>query len=152
VVEEETVQAVRGLRGCRVVSLGRTVNMVEIAFQRDGGPVYWLHASCQFRAVRAGRVLIGSYDMHWPAVRHTDSDVAFDTYTTMYDSQATKLTGVFRAGDFRVVDADVLDTGDLVIDLTDSVRFQAIPTTSGPVECWRLFERGGEHHVYPRDS
>jgi hypothetical protein len=145
----ETVDAVRGLRGCGVVSLGRTVNMAEIAFQRDGGPVYWLHASCQFRAVREGRVLIGSYDMHYPVDRHADSDAAFDAYTTMYDSQATKLIGVFRAGDFRVVSADLRATGDLVIELTDSVRFEVIPTSSGLVECWRLFERGGEHHVYP---
>jgi hypothetical protein len=149
VIAQETVEAVRALAGCRLTDFGRTVNMAEISFERDDGTKLWLHASCQLRVVREGRILVGSYDMHHPMAKNTDSDAAFDNRTTMYDRQATRLTAVFTSDAYVVLAADVLDTGDLVIDVTDSVRIQAIPTCSGPIECWRLFERGGDHHVYP---
>lgn len=148
-IAQETVEAVRALTGCRVSDFGRTVNMAEIGFERDDGTKFWLHASCQFRVVRQGRILVGSHDMHWPMAKNADPDVAFDKRTTMYDRQATRLSAVFDSDAYLVLSADVRDTGDLVIDVTDSVQIQAIPMCSGPVECWRLFERGGDHHVYP---
>jgi hypothetical protein len=99
--------------------------------------------------VRGDQILLGSYDMHWPKERKADADVAFDTYATMYDSNAKILTDRLAAGEFHVIDAEMRGNGELVVEIADSVRFEVFPACSGPVESWRLFEKGSDvHYVY----
>jgi hypothetical protein len=144
--------AVSALKGSRVVDLGRTLNMVEVGFER-GGVTYRLHAQCPFRVVRGAQILVGSYDMHWPEERKADKDVAFDMYVTMYDSNAKILTDMLAASEFHVIDAEMRENGEILLEIADSVRFEVFPACSGPVESWRLFEKGSDvHYVYPDSS
>ena len=109
-----------------------------------------LHAQCPFRVVRGAQILLGSYDLHWPKERKADKDVAFDTYATMYDSNAKILTDILADGEFHVIDAEMRENGEIVVEKPDSVRFEVFPACSGPVEGWRLFEKGSDvPYVYP---
>jgi hypothetical protein len=100
--------------------------------------------------VRWAQILLGSYDLHWPKERKADKDVAFDTYATMYDSNAKILTDILADGEFHVIDAEMRENGEIVVEKPDSVRFEVFPACSGPVEGWRLFEKGSDvPYVYP---
>jgi hypothetical protein len=145
----ELSAAVSALEGTRIVDLGRTLNMVEVGFER-GGALYRLHAQCPFRVVHGARILVGSTDMNYPEDRKADGNLAYDTYATMFDRNAKRLTERFAAGEFLVVSAVLRENGEIVIELPESVRFEVFPACSGPVESWRLFEKGSDvHHVYP---
>jgi hypothetical protein len=132
--------AIHALKGCQVMEIGRTLNIVVLRFVRDGVN-HRLHAQCPFRAVRGAQILLGSYDMHWPKECKTDKDVAFDSYNTMFDVNAKALTDGSAARKFHVVDAEMSEKGEIALEITDSIRFEVFPASSGPVESWRLFAR-----------
>jgi hypothetical protein len=136
--------------------ISRTLNIVEIRFQRDsaeGGLPDRLDAQCAFRAVREEQILLGSYDMSYPKDRNSSSSVAYDSYATIFDSNAALLTDLFESREFHVIDAKLGQAGEVTLSLTDSVRLEVLPACSGPqVESWRAFEKGGEHFVYPEEQ
>jgi hypothetical protein len=144
--------ALRVLEGSRVTDLGRTVNMAEVGFEKDS-VVYRLHVQCAFRIVRGAQILVGTSDMWYPEDREADLDAAYDMNATMYDRNARRLTARFGASEYRVVSTRLGEGGSVVIEATDSFRFEFMPTSSGPIEAWRLFALGsGVHHVYPASA
>lgn len=64
----------------------------------------------------------------------------------MYDRTANILTEKFAAGEFPVIEAEMLENGEIIIEITESVRFEVFPVCSGPVQSWRLFEKGSDVH------
>jgi len=149
----ELRNALHGLVGSRVTDIGRTVDMLELGFEKNG-EIHRMHVLCSLRVVREGQILVGTTDMSFPQDRQVDPAVASESRTTWYDRNAEMLTARFQAGDFDVVDAEMADSGSFVIETTHGVRFEAMPTCSGPVEAWRLFVTGdlGTHFVYPDSS
>jgi hypothetical protein len=144
----ELKAALHELVGSRATEIGRTVNMVELGFDK-GGETYRMHIQCAFRAVREELILIGTADMSFPR-----DDTAFDSRATRYDRNATMLTDRFQAGVFQVTEVKMSDSGSFVIELSHGVRLEAMPTCSGPFEAWRLFVKGDidRHFVYPESS
>ena len=69
----------------------------------------------------------------------------------MYDVRAAKLVAMLVCIDARVLEASLDGAGYLVLSLTESVKIELIPMANGPVEAWRIFQRGGEHYVYPAE-
>lgn len=145
----ELAESLQELVGSRVADLGRTVNMAEVGFEKDD-ETYRLHVQCAFRVVRGDQILVGSADMSYPEDRKADPDVAYDTNATMYDRNARRLTARFEASEYRVLATRMSDTGSVVIEITNSVGFEFMPTCSGPIEAWRLFGmKSRVHYVYP---
>jgi hypothetical protein len=85
--------------------------------------------------------------------RNVDSVVAYDSYATMYDTNAKNLTALFESREFDVVDAELRAAGEIILELTDSVRFEIFPVfwPGGELACvrgrWRALRisRGGGH-------
>jgi hypothetical protein len=157
--------ALESLVGCRVVGIGRAVNIGIIEFGRSAEDVageavttgavtelFRVHAQCPFRFVRGSQILLGSFDMHWPEDRALNGDVAFDTFRTMYERLACKLEGILAKGSVRVTGATLGAAGTIVLEMTDSVRLEVYPMSSGPShEAWRLIDSRRNHFVYPED-
>jgi hypothetical protein len=141
--------AVDGLKGCHVVDVGRTLNMVEVGLRRDQ-TTYRLHVQCPFRVVQGAKIVLGSFDVHYPIKRGADKDIAFDTYATQFDRSAKILTERLGPKGFPVLEAQMKEDGAFFFEIVDDVRFEVFPAVSGPIECWRLFEKGSDvHYVYP---
>jgi hypothetical protein len=109
---------------------------------------YPLHAQCPSRVVRGAQIVVGSGDVTMPRsaggpecrVRHVRHDV---------HRTAKILTEWFAAGEYSVIEAEMLENGEIIIEITESVRFEVFPMCSGPVESWRLFEKGSDvRYVY----
>jgi hypothetical protein len=45
----------------------------------------------------------------------------------MYDRTAKILTEKFAAGEFPVIEAEMLENGEIIIEITESVRFEVFP-------------------------
>jgi hypothetical protein len=140
--------ALQALTGSRVTDIGQSISMVQVGFDQ-AGTVHRLHIMCSMRVVRGEQILVGTTDMMFP-----DPDVAHDPPKTLFDRNAKMLTALLEDADFRVLGAEMADSGSFVLEVTDSVRFQVIPTCSGPFEAWRLFAKGDRdtHYVYPESS
>ncbi|WP_026423741.1 hypothetical protein [Actinokineospora inagensis] len=144
----ELDEALRALRGARWTDVDRTVNMAEVGFQL-GDVEFRLHVQCPFRIVHREKVLLGSVDMRYPQRRSDDPGEAFDERVTMYDRNARKLTDRLTTTD-TVSDTSLEPDGAFTITVADDIRIQAFPASAGPVEAWRLFERGADiHYVHP---
>ncbi|RJQ78002.1 hypothetical protein D5S17_13825 [Pseudonocardiaceae bacterium YIM PH 21723] len=72
-----------------------------------------LRIDCPLRVTRGAEVLVGSYD-------------------TDFDTRATVVAGL------TVLTAEVSESGDLTLELTDSVRLHVFPACSGPMRPWRI--------------
>jgi hypothetical protein len=149
----ELKTALHDLVGSRVTDIGRTLDMVELGFDK-GGKIYRLHVLCSLRVVSAGQILVGTTDLSFPQDRQMDPAVAYESRKTRYDRATEMLTARFQGDAFDVVEAEMADSGSFAIETTYGVRFEAIPTCSGPMEAWRLFVKGDldAHYVYPESS
>ncbi|GLZ37139.1 hypothetical protein [Actinokineospora sp. NBRC 105648] len=146
------LDAVRGLVGARVTDVGRTADMVEVGFDVAGAE-HRLHVQCAFRLVRGAQILLGTTDLGYAENRSDTRAAAFENRTTMFDRNARRLTDRFAVTGYEVVLAEVSEIGAVVIEASDAMRFEVVPTGAGPAECWRLFERGSDvHHVYPESA
>jgi hypothetical protein len=71
----------------------------------------------------------------------------------MYDRTAKILTEKFAAGELPVIEAEMLENGEIIIEITESVRFEVFPVCSGPAQSRRLFEKGSDvHYLYPESA
>ncbi|MEW2505173.1 hypothetical protein AB0878_32365 [Amycolatopsis sp. NPDC047767] len=135
------------LVGARVTDVGRTVTMIEVGFAL-GEVETRLHAQCPFRFIGGDNVVIGSEDLAYPAARADEA--AYAERRTMYDRKARWLTARLAAGEYRVESAELGRAGAVTLVVTGSAVLEVFPACSGPVEQWRLFERGSDvHHVFP---
>lgn len=146
---EELRAGVAALVGARATGFGRTLDMAEAGFAR-GAVETRLHAQCPFRVSRGERVLFGTVDMAYPGRADADAGEAWRTNTTMFDKHARRFTGRFAAAEHVVESAELGRAGTLTLLLTGAVVIEVVPACGGPVEQWRLFDRGAaDHYVYP---
>jgi hypothetical protein len=146
---EELEAAVARLVSTRVTGFGRTVDMVEVGFRHGAGETR-LHAPCPFRVTRGDAILLGSEDMRFPATRDGDAQAAFRDRTTMFERKARRLTDRFEAVGYFVETAESGPAGRFRLQLGDGVVIEVLPACAGPVEQWRLFDRGTDrHYVFP---
>jgi len=147
---EELAAGLAALVTARVTDFGRTLNMAEVGFLRNG-VVTRMHAQCPFRVVRGELILFGSVDMNYPIDPQADSVVAFDEYATMFDRNARKLTALVAETEYFVESAVLGAAGMVTLTLNNSIAIEVLPASTGRlVEQWRLFERGSDvHHVFP---
>lgn len=144
------------LVGCRVSLITRATDMIMVEFKPDDvddatKAPYNIHAHCPVRFVQGTRLLLGSADMHKSRAKYGDWAAAFDEFHTMYDSIATTLLELLRTRSVRVIGARIGSVGDLIVELTEGMRIEVLPMSSGPHEAWRLFKYEQDHFVYPED-
>jgi len=149
VTPDELSTAVSRLVSARVTGFGRTVNIAEVGFLR-GTVETRLHAQCPFRVTRGETTLFGTVDLAYPGTADADPSEAYRQNATMFDKRARHLTERFRAVEYVVEAASLSRAGTMTLELTDSVVIEAFPACGGPIEQWRLFDRGSDvHYVYP---
>ncbi len=137
------------LVSARVTGFDRTVDIIEAGFRR-GDAETRLHAQCPFRVTRGDKILLGSEDLRFPATRDADAVTAFRDRTTMFERKARRLSERFEAVEYRVESAELGPAGRFSLRLGDDVTIEVLPACAGPVEQWRLFDRGTDRHfVYP---
>ncbi|GLY43311.1 hypothetical protein Amsp01_093340 [Amycolatopsis sp. NBRC 101858] len=146
---DELEAGLAGLVSARVTAFSRTVNIAEVGFTRDGVET-WLHAQCPFRVTRGEATWFGTVDMAYPATADADPDEAYRTNETMFDKRARQVSERFRSVAYVVETATLGRAGMVTLTLTGSVVIEVFPACGGPIEQWRLFERGsGTHYVFP---
>ncbi|GII91908.1 hypothetical protein Ssi02_21390 [Sinosporangium siamense] len=120
-----------------------------------------LHIQCPWRICNSTETLIASNDMDYPA-RDPQSywDPSFDLDAFEWDRQGAnwfdQQVSVIRpllSSHHLVTRAAVDQLGSLTLEITPDIRLEAIPTTSFPIENWRLIRHGQEgYHVVVFDN
>ena len=146
---DELEAGLAGLVSARVTAFSRTVNIAEVGFVR-GEVETWLHAQCPFRVTRGESTWFGTVDMAYPARADDHPDDAYRKNETMFDKRARQVSERFQSVEYVVETATLGRAGTITLELTGSVVIEVFPASGGPIEQWRLFERGSDvHYVFP---
>jgi hypothetical protein len=146
---DELKAALAELVSARVIGFSRTVNIAEVGFAR-GEIETWLHAQCPFRVTRGESTWFGTVDMAYPGTADADPDEAYRKNETMFDKRARQVSERFQSVEYVVEAATLGRAGTITLVLTGAVVIDIFPASGGPIEQWRLFDRGSDvHYVFP---
>ncbi|MEV0688799.1 hypothetical protein [Streptomyces sp. NPDC050388] len=145
--EMQNEEITRLLTNGVVRSVGRAADMGVVEFDGRGGEKLMAHLQCPFRITQDGKIVLGSRDM-----RHAQKGAganAFDELRTVFDARAATLNGILEQLRPSVDGVSVGKAGELTVSWAPAFQLTAFPDCSGQVEAWRVFVRGGVHHVFP---
>ncbi|WP_372671163.1 hypothetical protein [Amycolatopsis kentuckyensis] len=146
---DELKAALADLVSARVIGFSRTVNIAEVGFAR-GEVETWLHAQCPFRVTRGESTWFGTVDTAYPATADADPAEAYRKNETMFDKRARQVSERFQSVEYVVETATLGRAGTITLELTGAVVIEVFPACGGPIEQWRLFDRGSDvHYVFP---
>ncbi|MBL7498710.1 hypothetical protein I6A84_31260 [Frankia sp. CNm7] len=129
----------------RLVSIGRALNLMIIAFSPGGDlgdESVRLHVQCPMRFRHRDSLLIGS------------GDLAFERPETgekRYDTRAAEFNSVLKGEVVRVEDVRHGPAGSLSVECSGGLFIEVFPATLRHVEAWRVLRVGDEHFGYPPD-
>jgi hypothetical protein len=70
----------------------------------------------------------------------------------MYDVMAEYVNRAIADQFPTVTSAHATDLGDISIELSNGMKIDIFPASSRRSESWRLFQRRGEHFVFPAED